>query len=159
MPLINGRYYANPTYGRAVEAARASEEKRPDANNEGGRRVTIDGRHVLLHDAQAKRQPSVSDRDKTYLDKYYDAVVAFAERYNVDPALVLGVGIESGFASKGTYLRTGDAFGMTGGSTGHMTTANSPEQNVEQFFENYGGQIRGTGRDASAFMRASSRVA
>jgi hypothetical protein len=46
-------------------------------------------------------------RDKAYLDKYYDAVAAFAKRYNVDPALVLGVGIESGFASEGTYLRTG----------------------------------------------------
>jgi hypothetical protein len=68
----------------------------------------------------------LSARDKSYLDKYYDPVRVMAKRYAVDPALVLGVGIESGFASKGTYLRTGDAFGMTGGSGEHMTAANSP---------------------------------
>jgi hypothetical protein len=158
MPLINGKYYANPAFGRAVEAARAAEEERPDENNEGGRWVTIDGHHVLLNDTQAKRQPQLSVRDKAYFDKYYDAVAAFAKRYNVDPALVLGVGIESGFASEGTYLRTGDAFGMTGGNTKHMTTAESPEQNVKQFFENYGNQIRGTGNDESAFMNGLQGV-
>jgi hypothetical protein len=152
MPLIKGKYYANPAFGRAVEAARAAEEERPDENNEGGRWVTINGHHVLLHDSQAKRQPQLSVRDKAYLDKYYDAVAALAKRYNVDPALVLGVGIESGFASEGTYLRTGDAFGMTGGNTKHMTKSESPEQNVKQFFDNYGNQIRGTGNDASAFV-------
>ena len=152
MPFINGTFYANPTYGRAVEAARAAEEEQPDPNKEDGRWVTIDGHHVLLNDSQAKRQPQLSVRDKAYLDKYYDAVAAFAKRYNVDPALVLGVGIESGFASEGTYLRTGDAFGMTGGNTKHMTKSESPEQNVKQFFDNYGNQIRGTGNDASAFV-------
>ena len=150
MLLINGKYYANPAFGRAVEAARAAEEEQPDPNKEDGRWVTIDGHHVLLNDSQAKRQPQLSVRDKAYLDKYYDAVAAFAKRYNVDPALVLGVGIESGFASEGTYLRTGDAFGMTGGNTKHMTKSESPEQNVKQFFDNYGNQIRGTGNDASA---------
>jgi hypothetical protein len=107
MPLINGKYYANPAFGRAVEAARAAEEEQPDPNKEDGRWVTIDGHHALLNDSQAKRQPQFSVRDKAYLDKYYDAVAALAKRYNVDPALVLGVGMESGFASEGTYLRTG----------------------------------------------------
>ena len=60
-----------------------------EKQDEGTRWVTIDGRHVLIHDAQAERQPHVSARDKAYLDKYYDAVASFAKRYNVDPALVL----------------------------------------------------------------------
>ena len=89
---------------------------------------------------------------KAYLDKYYDAVNAQAKHYKVDPALVLGVGIESGFASQGAHLRTRDAFGMTGGSTKHMTTAGSPAENVKQFFDNYGNQIHGTGNNASAFV-------
>jgi hypothetical protein len=41
---------------------------------------------------------------------------------------------------------------MTGGNTKHMTRAASPDQNVQQFFDNYGNQIRGTGSDASAFI-------
>ncbi len=165
MPFISGKFYANPAFGRGVEAARlvelSSQQGAPsqpvtagqqEKHDEGTRWVTIDGRHVLIRDGQAQRQPHVSARDKAYLDKYYDAVASLAKRYNVDPALVLGVGIESGFASQGTYLRTGDAFGMTGGSTKHMTAAESPEQNVKQFFDNYGNQIRGTGSDATAFV-------
>ncbi|MGA8220212.1 MAG: hypothetical protein WB780_01065 [Candidatus Acidiferrales bacterium] len=148
MPLINGRFYMNPAYGRAVEAARAAENAPEhdgqDQKDEGGHSVTIEGRHVLIQKGQAGRPRPVSARDKAYLDKYYDAVAALAKVYNVDPALVLGVGIESGFASQGTYLRTGDAFGMTGGNTKHMTTATSPEENVQQFFHSYGDQIRGT---------------
>ena len=127
--------------------------------NSSARWVTIDHRHVLIEESRAGkthsgRAHSLSARDEAYLDKYYDAVAALAKQYDVDPALVLGVGTESGFASAGTYLRTGDAFGMTGGSTKHMTTAASPEQNVSQFFANYGSQIRGTGSDAAAFINA-----
>ncbi len=44
----------------------------------------------------------LSMRDKAYLDKYYARAVLDAAIYKVDPALVLGVGIESGFASDGT---------------------------------------------------------
>lgn len=43
---------------------------------------------------------------------------------------------------------------MTGGSTKHMTKASSPEENVKQFFENYGRQIRGTGGSTSRFLDA-----
>jgi hypothetical protein len=94
----------------------------------------------------------LSGRDKAYLDKYYDAVSKLAKQYKVNPALVLGVGIESGFASKGTYLRTGDAFGMTGGSTSNMTEASSPADNVAQFFKIWGGQIRGAGDNITTFL-------
>ena len=162
MPFINGRYYMNPAYGRQIEAARdaASNLHEPGQQEPGGHWVTIEGGHVLIHETQAGRgghhatAPHLSTRDKAYLDKYYDAVAALAKNYNVDPALVLGVGVESGFASQGTYLKTGDAFGMTGGSTKHMTTAASPAENTQQFFDSYGNQIRGTGSDASAFINA-----
>jgi hypothetical protein len=158
MSLINGRFYMNPAYGRAVEAARAAENASEhgglNQEGEGGHWVTIDGRHVLIPQAQAPRPQELSARDKAYLDKYYDAVAALAKVYNVDPTLVLGVGIESGFASQGTYLRTGDAFGMTGGSTKNMTTAASPAENVKQFFDKYGNEIRDTGNDDSTFLNA-----
>jgi hypothetical protein len=190
MPFINGRFYINPAYGRALERARSADgvwsEQFPDfaepplreqdfwsdnphkdshEPSSGERWVTIDGHHVLIEQSssqrsstgpapQPKKKSQLSERDKSYLDKYYDAVTVLAKKYNVDPALVLGLGIESGFASGGTYLRTGDAFGMTGGNTKHMTTAASPTENVRQFFDNYGNQIRGTGTDASAFINA-----
>ncbi|MGB8524322.1 MAG: hypothetical protein WCD43_15255 [Candidatus Acidiferrales bacterium] len=190
MPFINGRFYMNPAYGRAIERARRaggiwSEElpefaraplQEQNFSNEvsssdgqqqssGEHWVTIDGRRVLIDQASPqkgssdsaphpKKKSPLSARDKSYLDKYYDAVSVLAKKYDVYPALVLEVGIESGFASKGTYLRTGDAFGMTGGSTRHMTNATSPSANVKQFFDNYGKQIRGTGSDASAFINA-----
>ena len=157
-PFINGGFYLNPGYGRAVEAARAVEnasENGESAQQEGGGHwVTINGRHVLINQAQAERPRRISARDKAYLDKYYDPVAALAKVYNVDPALVLSVGSESGFATRGTYLRTGDAFGMTGGNTKNMTTAASPTENAKQFFDNYGNQIRGTGNDDSAFLNA-----
>jgi hypothetical protein len=189
MPFINGRFYINPAYGRALERARrvdgiwsehfpdfAAPLRERDFWNDGSPSeaqhqspdshwVTIGGHHVLIEQASSQRsstdrpqQPArkshLSARDKSYLDKYYDAVTVLAKKYNVDPSLVLGLGIESGFASGGTYLRTGDAFGMTGGNTKHMTTAASPTENVRQFFDNYGNQIRGTGTDASAFINA-----
>jgi GH24 family phage-related lysozyme (muramidase) len=59
MPFISGRFYANPAYGRAVEAARAAEaasqhherdQQEPDAHW-----VTIDGHHVLIRETQAGR--------------------------------------------------------------------------------------------------------
>jgi RHS repeat-associated protein len=101
-----------------------------------------------------KTEPTakLSARDRSYLDKYYKPIHAKAGTFKVDDAQVLGVGIESGFGSNGTYLRTGDAFGMTGGSTKHMTSASSPEANVSQFFEGYGNQIRGTSGSDPAFV-------
>lgn len=146
---------ALPLRVRSCRAAEdASRHGGSNQQDEGTHWVTIDGRHVLIRQSHAGRPRQVSARDKAYLDKYYDAVAALAEVYNVNPALVLGVGAESGFASQGTYLQTGDAFGMTGGSTEHMTTSASPSENVKQFFDNYGNQIRGTGSNAPAFMNA-----
>ena|SRR5579863_7092071 len=52
MPFINGKFYANPAYGRAVEAARSAEADNQDSesNHQGGGShwVTISGKHVLI---------------------------------------------------------------------------------------------------------------
>lgn len=139
-----------------------AESKKPTVSEQHsqeseGHWVTINGRHVFVHETQgaAKQgRSTLSDRDRAYLDKYYRPVADLAKKYRVDPALVLGLGFESGFASAGTYLRTGDAFGMTGGSTRHMTTASSPVENVRQFFDRYGEQIEGAGSNVDAFLNA-----
>jgi hypothetical protein len=163
MPFINEKFYMNPAYGRAVEFARLREQApqkgATDHQDVSDHWVTINGQHVLIEKTQAKqpqaqRAQKVSLRDKAFLDKYYDAVAALAKKYNVDPALVLGVGKESSFAFEGTYLDTKDAFGMTGGNTKNMTTSASPAENAKQFFANYGNQIRGSGGDTSAFLNA-----
>jgi hypothetical protein len=60
MPFINGKFYMNPAYGRAIEHARQNgaapnrDAARPPAPEDGGddgRWVTIDGRHVLIQSA------------------------------------------------------------------------------------------------------------
>lgn len=60
MPVINGRFYMNPGYGRALERAwlreEGAENDEPEvvsaAETDGadGHWVTIDHRHVLIHD-------------------------------------------------------------------------------------------------------------
>lgn len=51
MPEINGRYYANPAYGRALERARTAEKESQDSRYDtNGRWVTIDHHHVLIRD-------------------------------------------------------------------------------------------------------------
>lgn len=47
MPFVNGKFYMNPAYGRAIENARASESTDGD---QGGHWVTIDGHHVLIQE-------------------------------------------------------------------------------------------------------------
>jgi hypothetical protein len=96
----------------------------------------------------------LSARDRAYLDQYYQPVTLYASQYRVSPILVLGLGAESGFASDGTYLRTGDAFGLTGGSTAHMTKAQSPYDNVAKLFALYGKQISGLDDNVDAFINA-----
>jgi|ERR1700722_3563764 len=59
MPFINGRFYMNPAYGRALERARADEE--PSRHNDSDRQesdghwVTIDGHHVLIKESVSQR--------------------------------------------------------------------------------------------------------
>jgi hypothetical protein len=59
MPFISGRFYMNPAYGRAVEAARAadaaSQHHESDQQEQDAHWVTIDQRHVLIHEAQENR--------------------------------------------------------------------------------------------------------
>ena len=57
MPFINGKFYMNPAYGRALEDARASEEA--SRHSDSGQRgpgshwVTINGDHVLIQGTQS----------------------------------------------------------------------------------------------------------
>jgi hypothetical protein len=102
--------------------------------------------------------PGVPARDNSYFHRYYEPVASGAAQHGVNPAFVLANGYESGYADPGiphnTYTRTGDAFGMTGGSTANMTRALSPQENVDQFFDNYGSQVRGVGDDRDAYVNA-----
>ena len=143
MPFINGRFYMNPAYGRAIERARRTSgiwsEELPESagaplqeqnlSNEGapsdGQQqssgehwVTIDGHHVLIDQApsqqnstegtlHAERKRQLSARDKSYLDKYYDAVTVLAKKYNVDPASVSGLGVESASLLRGRICGLG----------------------------------------------------
>jgi hypothetical protein len=113
-----------------------------------------DGGNVRPVASEQTTGSRVSPRDKKFLDKYYDAVSRLAQKYHVDPNLVLGLAYESGFGTRGTYNQTGDAFGLTGGSKRHMTFASSPAENVGQLFQLYGPQIYGTGSDVDAFLNA-----
>lgn len=57
MPFINGKFYVNPSYGRALEAARLAGLTPPqndsterDQQDQGGHWVTIDHRHVFIRE-------------------------------------------------------------------------------------------------------------
>jgi len=66
MAFINGRYYMNPAYGRAIERARLeaagldrereefSASRSDQDQNQNGHWVTINGRHVFIQDAHGK---------------------------------------------------------------------------------------------------------
>jgi hypothetical protein len=68
MPFINGKFYMNPAYGRALEAARARDETSGPADRQredpGVHWVTIDGRHVLIQETQAGRVRYDKPRNK-----------------------------------------------------------------------------------------------
>jgi hypothetical protein len=61
MPFIDDKYYMNPAYGRAVQRARAaeaaSEHDESGQQQPGTHWVTIEGRHVLIHETQGGRTP------------------------------------------------------------------------------------------------------
>jgi len=58
MPFIDGRFYMNPAYGRAVERVRAaSDQHELDHQHADAHWVTIDHRHVLIHETQSGRTP------------------------------------------------------------------------------------------------------
>lgn len=63
MPFVNGKFYMNPAYGRAVEGARDAEDLpgQPDRNDQGDHWVTINGNHVLIHEGQDAGAPRKDD--------------------------------------------------------------------------------------------------
>ena len=106
-------------------------------------------------------KPGLSPTEARYLCLYYQPMAAKVSTYDVNVALPLGLGIESTFASAGTYLSTGDAFGITGGSLKHMPHVTSPEQDVDLLFSSgttcgtpsYGERMRGTGSNITLFLQ------
>lgn len=74
MPFINGKYYMNPAYGRALESVAGDESGATAAggqNGEAGHWVTIDHHHVLIrrpHGQQSKhpRKIKIFRGDATY---------------------------------------------------------------------------------------------
>ncbi len=136
-------------FGATPGVAEADSEP-AEAAEAGAHTVELAANDRQPQPAARSRSPRGTERE--FLQNYYPATARYAADYGVDPVLVLGLAGESGFASAGTYLRTGDAFGMTGGSTRHMTHATSPEENVAQFFGAFGDQIRGSGSDRKRFI-------
>jgi hypothetical protein len=96
----------------------------------------------------------LSNRDKIYLDRYYDAVKSMAAKYSVDPTLVLALGAESGFGTSDIFNEHKDAFGLSGGSIETQPDFRSYEANVRRLFREYGPQIWGTGGNGAAFLNA-----
>jgi|SRR5690348_4418680 len=72
MPFVNGKFYMNPAHGRALERARSDQD--PDAHW-----VTIDGQHVLIHEAQPgqaqnnpRRRMSLSPNGLNFIKRHED---------------------------------------------------------------------------------------
>lgn len=75
MPFINGRFYANPAYGRALEHARANSAPDPSiAEDSDTHWVTINQHHVLIHEGRT------TDDKRTR--KTREAIVRTAKKYN-----------------------------------------------------------------------------
>lgn len=92
MPFINGKFYMNPAYGRALENARASEatSSQPDRQqrDSGAHWVTIDGRHVLIQETkgggaehQAQKPLPHSGHASIYADSFEGKKTANGETF------------------------------------------------------------------------------
>jgi len=70
MPFINGRFYINPAYGRAVEHARAvgaaPREDETEKEEQDSHWVTIAGHHVLIHETQTTGAPHSQQKAKAF---------------------------------------------------------------------------------------------
>ena len=92
MPFINGRFYMNPAYGRAVEGSRAAEAERnsaaaePERQDQDAHWVTIDGRHVLIQETQ-DRKATRSQKQMTLSSKGLDFLARHEALPNGEPAL------------------------------------------------------------------------
>jgi len=89
VPIVNGRFHINPAHGRAVERARLARAERnalPRHRNQedeqSGHWVTINGRHVLIDEAQAGRASrSARDRIAATAEKHSGSTAwAYAKR-------------------------------------------------------------------------------
>ena len=114
--------------------------------------------------------PGIPAYRASYLCRYYQPMVTKANAVGVDPALPLGLGIESHFADpnwpNNLYNKTGDAFGLTNGTSAHPVHASSPEDDVSKLFSeptakgcspSYGERMRGTGTNVELFLQRLER--
>jgi rare lipoprotein A len=82
MPFINGKFYMNPAYGRAVESARRSgaipnqntarQSQTHDDADEDGHWVTINGQHVLIDGSSQAQNPAVRRHPRQSAEKTAD---------------------------------------------------------------------------------------
>lgn len=78
MPFVNGRFYMNPAQGRAVERARIAQttSDRPDSPplDPDAHWVTINHRHIVIHEAQQGPVPSKPHRCMALSSKGLDFI-------------------------------------------------------------------------------------
>ncbi len=75
MPFINGKFYSNPAYGRALEEARqadASAESQGQHHQTAGEHwVTIDHQHVLIHESDGPHSVRVRSEIERKVEEGY----------------------------------------------------------------------------------------
>lgn len=93
MPFVNGKFYINPAYGRAIENARAAEELSHREEDEHW--VTIDHRHVLIRDTRRgteSKQPNRTIHLPLNEKERRLAVIVFNETGGLTPNATTGKG-------------------------------------------------------------------
>jgi hypothetical protein len=97
MPFIGGRFYMNPAYGRAVERARnASAHPTNPRADEGpdAHWVTIDHRHVLIHEPNVKQSRHDKERRTDAGSAEYEAFMTAAKMLVDTSRIMLVTGVK-----------------------------------------------------------------
>lgn len=81
MPFISGRFYMNPVYGRAVERSHQANSD-PGVGEANGHWVTMDHRHVLIHESDGEQEGRASHEGSRANLKRRDRIAEIARKYN-----------------------------------------------------------------------------
>lgn len=89
MPFVNGRFYINPAYGRALERARATGSTPPDQDSRGaeGHWVTIDHRHILIHETVGQNPHEASHEGRSANLERRARIAEIARKHNGDTSM------------------------------------------------------------------------